>query len=275
MEPDKTQSTQAKDTFDIFEWMTWLHTNFKTVVTVASAVAVVAIAISLYSWKKNQNERNAGDAFMAQQTAIVSGHADPTALFAIASEYSGTVSGRNAQLLGASALYSQGKFDQASIQFGKFIADNGSSPLVAQATYGIAACQESLGKLDDALIKYQDIISKYSGSGVLTSAKQAVARIYERQNKLDKAAKEYETLARSPMRGDPVAEEAMLRLDAIYTAHPELRPAPAPIPDATKAPAAITNAIAPAAPTAKPAAAPTAAAPATAPKAPTAPAAKK
>jgi len=229
MEAVKTQTPQTEETFDIFKMTAWLHANLKTVIASVVAIAVIGMAVALYSWKQNQNELAANEALAAQPGVVLStkeAHPNADALLKIGKEYSGTMAGIRAQLLGCEALFIDGKFEQARTEFLKFLADHSSSPFVAQANYGVAASTEALGKTDEAIKLYQDIITKFPSSGVSGPAKLTVARLYEEQNKPDQALKTYDDLTRNSSRFDPWGSEAAERRELLLSKHPQLRPAP-------------------------------------------------
>lgn len=239
MEAVKTQTPQAEETFDIFKMTAWLHANLKTVIASIVAIAVICMAVALYFWKQNQNEVAASEALAAQPGVLLSKtevHPNADALLKIGKEYSGTMAGARAQLLGAEALFIDGKYEQSKSEFLKFLESHSSSPFVAQANYGVAASTEALGKTDEAIKLYQDIIAKFPSSGVAGPAKLTVARLFEEQNKPDQALKTYNDLTRNSSPYDPWASEAAERRELLLSKHPELRPAPVATTPAATAP---------------------------------------
>ena len=87
---------------------------------------------------------------------------------------------------------------------------------------GVAACLNALGQTNEAKAAYSDVIKRYSSDNVASQAKLALARIYEAQNDLPKAKELYAGLRDTFGNNSALGSEAMIRLQDLFTKHPEL-----------------------------------------------------
>src|ERR1700722_20184362 len=112
---------QSQDT--TVDWLLklwpWFEANAKRLIYLSVFAAIAVFLISFYSWRQNQRQIEAGDAFTR---AFISGNAgQPTdAFLKIAADYSGTGAGQRALLQGAALLFVSGKYADAQAQFQKF-----------------------------------------------------------------------------------------------------------------------------------------------------------
>jgi tetratricopeptide (TPR) repeat protein len=131
-------------------------------------------------------------------------------------------------LLGAEALFTEGKYPEAHEQFSKFINDNPASALLPQAKIGVAASLEAEGKIQESAQKYQEVVTSYpTEANIVSPAKLTLARLYEAQNKFESALTYYSDLARINNPYDPWVAEARERGEDLLARHPELRKQPA------------------------------------------------
>jgi len=243
MEVEQTQAPSQP--MDFYHVVNWLNNNRKRVTIGVAVVFAIGAIIAIVVWHNGKTESDANAALMALPSSFGAGrnaeHPNATALEQIAKEYPNTSAGEQAEILAASALFSDGKYPEAEQAFKKFVTDHANSPMVAQANTGIAASLEAQGKTADAIAKYQDVILHYPNENYIVSpAKLTLARLYEDQNKPDQALKLYDDLSRSQNQYDPWAGEAKERRETLLAKHPELRPAPAAAPMA--APGSSTTA---------------------------------
>ena len=212
---------------DFYQIANWFHTNRKRLIVGALVVFVIGSVVAIVIWHNDKTEADANAAIMALPSTFGANpnyvRASASSLEQIAKDYPGTPAGEHAEILAASVLFSDGKFADAEQAFKKFVTDHGTSPLVPQATMGIAAALEAQGKAQDAINKYQDIIGHYPTDNYITSpAKLTLARLFEEQNKPDQALKYYDELTRNPDQRDLFGNEARERREILMAKHPEL-----------------------------------------------------
>jgi len=112
----------------------------------------------------------------------------------IATDYSGTITGGNAQLMLADKLRTDGKLDESSAALHTFIDKYPSHPLISGAYTSLGANLESQNKLDEALTTYQKVSSAYANSFSTPVALLAQARILAEKGKPDDARRVYEQI---------------------------------------------------------------------------------
>jgi predicted negative regulator of RcsB-dependent stress response len=216
--------TESTDTY--LKMVEWLHAHRKPLLAGISTIVVIGLVWGFVAWSKAQHETDANaDLFSASvEGGPRSLAASPGTLLNIAQQYPGTAGGEYAQLLAASALFSEGKYPEAQQQFSTFIDDHTESPLVPQAKIGVAACLEAEGKIPEAISRYHDLIVNYpSDINIVSPAKLTLARLYEQDNKPDQAFNYYAELARLLAQNpyDPWGSEARERAQILVAKHPE------------------------------------------------------
>jgi predicted negative regulator of RcsB-dependent stress response len=217
MESDLTQSAL----FDKL-WV-WGEKNKKQLLWGSIAVVVVGLGVAFWLAHQSERQNDANDALSKLTTqAVLPGKAElaPDSLLKVASDYSGTDASQRALMLGAADLFDNGKYDEAQARFQEFIKDYNDSPFMAQAAFGIAACQDAQGKTNDAVSAYQSVIDRYPTQNVGPQAKLALARLLEGQGKFSEARNNLEDILRSAQ--GTIASEADQRLRELNTAHPEV-----------------------------------------------------
>jgi TolA-binding protein len=228
MEAESTQSTER-----YLKTLAWLHANQKKLILGAIVVAAVALTLGVIAWQKSaaESEANADLLSMPLMTFHATGlEPAPAGPFLdLAKKRPDTTAGEYAALLGAGALFTEGKYPEAHQAFIGFIDRYPSSPLIPQAKVGLAASLEGEGKIADAAQKYQEIITTYSAdANIVAPAKLTLARLDEALNKPEQAFSYYQDLARINNPYDPWAGEARERAQLLLAKHPELnKPAPA------------------------------------------------
>ncbi len=249
MEADSLQSTER-----YLKILAWLHANQKKLIIGGCVLAVIVLAAVFMSWQKSEAESSANARLLNVPLETFHGNQmtpTPAGPFLdLAKQSPDTDAGEYAALLGAKALFNEGKYPEAHQEFSKFIEQNPDSPLIPQARVGLAACLEGEGKTLEAAQKYQEILSAYSSdANISTPVKLTLARLDETLNKPEQALTYYEELARVNNPYDPWAAEARERGEFLLLKHPELRKAPpasavspssplnlGPSPQATKTP---------------------------------------
>jgi len=205
--------------------LAWVEVNKKRLGQ-AAVVAVVAGFI-IYAWThfRQQAEQKASEALIALSRATDAGSKpDSGKFFALSTAHSGTGAGRRALLLGAGALFSEKKFDDARARFEQFLAEAPADAGAATAAYGIAASLEAVNKLEEALQGYQRVVVSYSTEPEAAQAQLAMALLHEAKKQDDQALKIYDEILRG-RRQSVWAMEANMRRDLLIARNPQLAPA--------------------------------------------------
>lgn len=218
----------------------WLDKNRKQVIYGAGGLLAVGAIIGFYLWSQSEKEINAGKSLSQAMLAVARGES-PETILKVAAANAGTSAGAQAQLLGASALFSGGKYAEAQAQFERFNRDYATSPLVPQAKLGLASSLAAQGKADDAARAYKDLMDRFPASSSVPQAKFALASIYEAQGKLEPALALFEELARADMnaRGEinsSLGSEAGMRAEELRIKLP-----PIPVPTTPEVAPVATN----------------------------------
>ncbi len=242
MNPEGTESTRS------IEFLAWLEVNKKRLLVGAGVVAVVASVIAVYRTHAEAQERKANAALLAVAGASLSGESRRPAagdFLKVGEQYSGTKAARRALLLGAEALYREGKYAEAQAQFEKAQASLGSDNLAGTAAYGMAVCLDALGKTNEALAAYQDVVTRHASSAAAGQAKLALAGLQEARGEFAQALRTYNEMTNRLVSG--WSSEALMRRENLLSRHPELVPtnAPAAAAPLAGAPGALTNAAVP------------------------------
>lgn len=222
MDSDVTQSATFYKLWD------WGEMHKKQLLIGLIVVVVVGLGIAYYFVHQGQQQENANDALskLMVRTSPNAPETSPEAFLKVAAEYPDTDAGQRALLLGASALFTQGNYDEARAQFQRFLQAHSDSPFAAEAALGVATCLEAQGKTDDAITSYRNVAEHYQTPNVVPQAKLALARLDESQGKLQDARSQLEDVVRTY--APPIGTEARNRLEQLLTAHPELMATNAP-----------------------------------------------
>jgi TolA-binding protein len=152
-------------------------------------VGLVIAALAIYAATEYVGQRRNANAQAAYATAKTTDD-----FRKIAADYSGTITGGNAQLILADKLRADGKLDDSSAALRAFIEKYPSHPLISGAYTSLGANLESQGKLDEALTTYQKVSSAYANSFSAPLALLAQARVLAEKNKPDDARRVYEQI---------------------------------------------------------------------------------
>jgi TolA-binding protein len=235
MESDVTQSAV------FFRLWAWGDAHRKEVLW--GFVALVAVALGIVLWFLHQNnaqiEANSALSKIIMPAIPTTTTPPPESFITVAADYPDTDAGQRAMLLGASAFYTAGRFEEAQAQYQRFLQQHGDSPFAAQAALGAAVCYEALGRTNDALTAYHNVAGHYQTLSVAPQARFAVVRLLEVQGKYQDALNELkEIISLFP---NFVGAQANQEAEALLAAHPELAAAIAPPPSAMPPPALTTH----------------------------------
>jgi predicted negative regulator of RcsB-dependent stress response len=242
----ETMSSEATGSTTMIELLAWFEENKKSVFIGIIALAALISALAIYRWNRNRAEINASVALFGVDKPSTRGEEGkgpgPQAYLDVAATYRGTSAGAQALLLGAEALFKEGKYAEAKTQFENFRHDYDEHSLAATAVFGIAAVLDAQDKTNEAFAAYQDVAARYPNSGAFGQAKLALARLYEARNEPAQALKIYEEFARSP---SPTvwASEAAQRREQLIALHPDLAKTNAPAATMALPSAAGTNVV--------------------------------
>lgn len=213
----------------MMDFLTWLEVNKKRLVQTSLIAAIAGLGIYIWVYQRNQSEAEASTALFAVQVpagGAVGKLATASDLLRVASQHGGTAAGERATLLGASALFAEGKFNEAKTNFEKFLAAHPESLLSATASLGVAASLDSLNETDKATTEYRKVIASYPNDLAAAQARLALAALYETKGQPDEARKLYDQLTGVGQAGF-WREEAVSRREAL-PAKPLLPLAPFP-----------------------------------------------
>lgn len=223
MNPEGSESTRS------IEFLAWLEVNKKRLLIGAGVVAVVASVIAVWRAHAEAQERKANGALLAVAGSSLSGESRrPTAseYLQVGEQYSGTKAATRALLLGAEALYREGKYVEAKAHFEKARELLGNDNLAGTAAYGIAVCLDALGKTNEAMAAYQDVVTQHASSASAGQARLAMAGLQEARGEYAQALRTYNEMTNRLVSG--WSSEALMRRENLLSRHPELVPTNAP-----------------------------------------------
>jgi predicted negative regulator of RcsB-dependent stress response len=226
--------------------LAWFETNKQVAIRTAISATIVGIVIGYWFWRQNTRETGASEALSRIVGGMASGNAQaesPEALLKVAADFPKTQAAGRAVLIAAADFFAQGKYPEAKAQFENYLRDYGTAAYNLQALLGVAACLDAQGKTDDAVAAYKNIAEHHPNESGAVQAKFALGRLYESQNKLEAARDQYTDLTHGG-NASSLSGEAMMRLQELIAAHPNLAPAPAVARSSAPmitAPAAVTT----------------------------------
>lgn len=220
-------SSDITDTTWFYEFLAWAETHKKQIIAGVAGVAVLALVISYAVWRKNQTAEAANEALLKLTSSTSLGEKEappsPQAYLRIAAEYPSTLAGGRALLLGAGALFSEGKYAEALEQFRKFQNEHRHPDLDPIAAMGVASSLDALNKVDEAIQAYQEVIRRYGNETVAAQARLALGRLYETKNQPELALKSYDELTKDEARS-VWSSEAMELRERLLARFPNLAP---------------------------------------------------
>ena len=180
--PSPTTTTPVEDTgFDPLVF--WIQHKSKIILFTGLIVGALAI----YGIAEYVSQKRA-----AAAQALYANAKTADDFRKVTSEYSGTVTGGNAQLMLADKLRADGKLDDSSAALHAFIDKYPEHPLISGAYTSLATNLETQGKIDEALATYQKVSSAYANSFSAPIALLAQGRILAQKGKPEDARRIYE-----------------------------------------------------------------------------------
>jgi len=224
--------------------LAWFELNKKQILWGAIAVVAAGVVTGFYVSHQNAKELDANEALSkvitaeranAERAQAAEAKSPGAALkvdldaaadyLKVVADYPNTDAGMRALLLGATSLFTAGKFPEAQQQFEKFVSRYRETPFASQAMYGVAACLGAQGKTNEAAAAFNDILKRFPNDNVASQTKLAVAKLDEAQNKLPQARDLYDELLRTFGNNSLLGSEAGFHLRGLFVKHPELFPA--------------------------------------------------
>lgn len=226
--------SEAAPSGGFLEFLAWVEVNKQRLIIAAVIAVVGGFGVYVYQWNADQSEQAASKALLELRATGGAEAPKGTAsdYLKVAANFPGTAAGQQAWLLGARALFTDGKYAEAQAQFEKFLTQRPNHPWAPQAAYGVAACLDARNELDPALAKYQDVASRYATEPVGHEAQLALARLYEAKNQPQLALKAYDDLLLKPTPGQS-ALDARQRRELLLQKNPQLASTNAPVAAAT------------------------------------------
>jgi len=157
-----------------------IEANKNRIAAGAGIVVVIVVAFSFYSWRHEQNQIDAGEAF-TQELITIPPNSQPaqiaSAYLGVAQDYPSTPAGARSLLEGAAALFMEGKYTDAQAYFQQFLDAHPDDELSGEAALGLAKCLDAEGRANDAEGAYQRVINDFPDSSAVLPAKFALAEL--------------------------------------------------------------------------------------------------
>ena len=213
----KSDQPPADDrVYDIgsFEAELFWEKNRSIILACVGIVLVLAAALAIWFIRAHSQRQAAADLFAQAK--------DPAAWREVIERYPASAPAANAYFLLADSLRRDGKLEESSAQYEKFLTAFPKNSLVGGARLGLAENLAVAGKIDEALATLRSVREKDAGSYAAPFAALLEGRILMRSGKFDEARKVFSNLVSSYPRS-PAARTAGAQLDAIV---PFLPPKP-------------------------------------------------
>lgn len=216
-------SLEAQESSLSFDLLTWIEENKKLLKLTISGTIIAVTAIIIVRWHAAKTEAEASYAVVAAGTVSPTSTNAVSAetWLALATKHSGTRAAERALLLGATQLYTEGKYAEAAAKFDAFIAEAPDHPFASTALLGKAAALDAQNKLPEAATAYQTVIARFPSDPAAGQARLGKARVLEASGQFEQALALCDELARSSALSSAAREAASLR-EAILAKHPEL-----------------------------------------------------
>lgn len=215
---------QAQETTTVYLLKLWPWVEANKNRLIGAAVVLVAAICIIWFMAAQRDERETAAGQALTQLAFTPGGQTPEAYLKIAADYAGTAAGQRAQLEGAAALFTAGRYADAQKQFQGFLDEHSDSQFSAQATLGVAASLEAQGRTEQAIGTYQRLANNGSDTVTASVAKLALGRMFEVQGRLNDALANFEEAARSSY-GSSLGSEAGLLAMELRNKMPAAAPA--------------------------------------------------
>ncbi len=169
---------------------------------------ILAVAAAIVIWLFSQySARRAAETLFAEAK-------DSDAWRELIAKYPASVPAANAYFLLADSLRSQGKLDESSALFEKFLTTFPAHPLAGGARLGIAENLAVAGKTNEALAALREVQTKGSASYAVPFAALLEGRILVRMGKFEDARKVLANLVAAYPQS-PAGRAAGAQLDAL------------------------------------------------------------
>jgi predicted negative regulator of RcsB-dependent stress response len=223
------ESNDAAATFMLKLWP-WIEANKNRLVTGTAIVLVIVVGISLYFWRRDENQISAGDA-LTQNLITLQPNSTPATVsqgyLDVANDYSGTPAGERALLQAATAFFTQGKYTDAQGYFQNYLDTHQDGQFSGIAALGVAKCLEAEGKINDAMGAYNKVINEFSSDGQsVNRARFSLAQLNMQQGHYTDAFSQFQTVYQADQYG-PLGNEArqyLIELQAKLPRQPSAAP---------------------------------------------------
>jgi len=209
--------------------LAWAERHKQKLIVSAAVVAVAGVGVWYYVWKEANAEATAGMELSGlRPTPTAAGGLIPvpaSAYLKVAEDYPKSSAAARALLLGAGALFTEGKYDEAKAHFDGLLRDYPSSPYRSEAMYGNAACLEAQGKIAEATAAFRNIVERQPMAPVVQRAKLSLARLYQTQSQVEQAYRLFEDVLRAEGMSF-VGYQAEMGLEELKRSHPHLAAPP-------------------------------------------------
>jgi TolA-binding protein len=179
----------------------------RSIILVCLGIALLLAAVVAIWFIRAHSQRQAAAALFAQAK-------DAAAWREVIDRYPGSPPAADAHFLLADWLRQEGKLEESSAQYEKFLSAFPKSSLVGGARLGLAENLAVRGKTDDALAALRSLKESDAGSYAAPFAALLEGRILMRGGKFDEARKVFSNLV-SSYPYSPAARTAGAQLDAI------------------------------------------------------------
>lgn len=205
----KSDQPPADDrVYDIgsFEAELFWEKNRSIILVCVGVVLALAAAVAVW-FLRAHSQRQAAAALFAQAK-------DAAGWREVIERYPGSAPAADAYFLLADSLRREGKLEESSAQYEKFLATFPKNSLGGGARLGLAENLAVAGKTEEALATLRSVREKDAGSYAAPFAALLEGRILMRSGKFDEARKVFSNLVSSYPRS-PAARTAGAQLDAI------------------------------------------------------------
>lgn len=168
------------------EWdLFWVQHKSKILL---GAIAAVVLAGGTIAWYVSSTlSARAAEAGLATAGDLAS-------LEAVVKDYPGSTPAADALFLIAGRQHDDGKFDESTATFNKFLTSYPDHPLAGGALLGIGQNQDASGKSKEAQATYEQVMSRFPKSYAAAFAGYCEAEIYLRNFQKDEARRVLESL---------------------------------------------------------------------------------
>jgi TolA-binding protein len=179
----------------------------RSIILVCLGIALAVAAALVFWFIRAHIQRQAAAVLFAEAK-------DPPAWREVIEKYPNSAPAAGAYFLLADSLRREGKLEESSAQYEKFLTAFPKSSLVGGARLGLAENLAVAGKTDEALAALRSLSQKDAGSYAAPFAALLEGRILMRSGKFDEARKVFANLVSSYPRS-PAGRTAGAQLDAI------------------------------------------------------------